>query len=88
MGDTVVSEMEWNTFFRDCFDNTAKIVNFSRNQKPFTRFQMIAQQDIKEKKVRCGAAMLKSVETRFVSRHTVTERVMHYKKVYKDSSQR
>ena len=27
--------------------------------------------------------MLKSVETRFLSRHAVTERVMHHKKVYK-----
>ena len=44
---------------------------------------MIAQQHIKEKKVRCGAAMLKSVETRFALRHAATERVMHHKKVYK-----
>ncbi len=38
MGDTVVSEMEWNeSFFRDCFDNTTKIVNWvSRKEKPFT----------------------------------------------------
>ena len=27
--------------------------------------------------------MLKSVETRFASRHAATERVMHHKKVYK-----
>ncbi len=27
--------------------------------------------------------MMKCVETRFVSRHTVTERVIHHKKVYK-----
>ena len=43
MGDASASEMEWNEpFFRDCFDNVAKIVNwFSRKQKSFTRFQMI-----------------------------------------------
>ena len=43
---------------------------------------MIVQQLIKEKKIRCDAAMLKSVETRFASRHGMTERVMH-QKVYK-----
>ena len=77
--------MEWNEpFFRDCFDNTTKIVIWvSRKQKPFVRFQMIAQELIKEKKIRCGVAMLKSVETRFASRHGMTERVMHKKKVYK-----
>ena len=76
--------MEWNEpFFRDCFDNTAKIVTWvSHNQKSFARFQMIVQQLIKEKKIRCGAAMLKSVETRFASRHGMTERVIH-QKVYK-----
>ena len=85
MGDATASEMEWNeSFFRDCFDNTAKIVTWvSRKQKPFTRFQMIVQQLIKEKKIRCDTAMLKSVETRFASRHGMTERVMHQKKVYK-----
>ena len=84
MGDATASEMEWNeSFFRDCFDNTAKIVTWvSRKQKPFTRFQMIVQQLIKEKKIRCDTAMLKSVETRFASRHGMTERVMHQKKVY------
>ena len=44
---------------------------------------MIAQQHIKEKKVLCDDAMMKSVETRFVSRHGMTERVIHQKKVYK-----
>ena len=44
---------------------------------------MISQYHIKEKKVRCGVTMMKSVETRFVSRHVVTERVIHHKKVYK-----
>ena len=85
MGDAAASEMEWNEpFFRDCFDNTAKIVTWvSHKQKPFARFQIISQQLIKEKKIRCGAAMLKSVETRFASRHGMTERVMHQKKVYK-----
>ena len=84
MRDATASEMECNEpFFRDCFDNTAKIVTWiSHKQKPFARFQMIAQQLIKEKKIRCGAAMLKSVETRFASRHGMTERVMH-QKVYK-----
>ena len=33
--------------------------------------------------IQCGAAMLKSVETRFASRHGMTERVMLHKKVYK-----
>ena len=36
-----------------------------------------------EKKIPCGTVMLKSVETRFVSRHGMTERVIHHKKVYK-----
>ena len=44
---------------------------------------MIGQQHIKEKKINCGVAMLK---TRFVSRHAVTERVMHHKKVKKTLS--
>ena len=44
---------------------------------------MISKQLIKEKKIPCVAAMLKSLETRFVSRHGMTERVM-YQKVYKD----
>ena len=37
MGDAAASEMEWNEpFFRDCFDNAAKIVNWiSHKQKPF-----------------------------------------------------
>ncbi len=84
MGDVGDSEMEWNeSFFRDCFDTTVKIVTWvSRKQKSFTRFQMITQQLIKDKKIQYGDAMLKSVETRFPSRHAVTERVM-YLKVYK-----
>ena len=44
---------------------------------------MIVQQFIEERKIQCGTAMLKSVETRFVSSHATTERVMLYKKVYK-----
>ena len=44
---------------------------------------MIAQQHIKEKKILCDSVMLKSVETRFASRHASTERFMHHKKVYK-----
>jgi hypothetical protein len=47
--------------------------------EPFAPFQIIAQHLIKDKKIRCGAAMLKSVETRFASRHPMTERVMHMK---------
>ena len=34
-------------------------------------------------KISCETVILKSVETRFVSRHSMTERVMHHKKVYK-----
>jgi hypothetical protein len=43
MGDVTASEMEWNEpFFRDCFDETAKIVTWvSHKQKLFARFQMI-----------------------------------------------
>jgi hypothetical protein len=44
---------------------------------------MITHHHIKEKKIHCGDAMLTSVGTRFSSRHTVTERVMYHKKVYK-----
>jgi hypothetical protein len=43
---------------------------------------MIAQELIKDKKIQCVTVMLKSVETRFPSRHAVTERVMNHK-VYK-----
>ena len=84
MGDAPVSEMEWNEpFFRDCFDKVAKMITFVfRKQKPFARFQILAHELIKEKKIRCGAAILKSVETRFASRHGMTERVMLHKKVY------
>jgi hypothetical protein len=71
-------------FFRDFFDKVAKMITFvSRKQKPFARFQILAHELIKEKKIRCGAAILKSVETRFASRHGMTERVMLHKKVYK-----
>ena len=85
MGDAAASEIEWNeSFFRDSFDNVAKVVTcISRKQKPFARFQFIAKQLIAEKKISCGDAILKSVETRFASRHSMTERVMHHKKVYK-----
>jgi hypothetical protein len=85
MGDAPASEMEWNEpFFCDFFDKVAKMITFvSRKQKPFARFQILAHELIKEKKIRCGAAILKSVETRFASRHGMTERVMLHKKVYK-----
>ncbi len=41
------------------------------------------QDFIVEKKIDCGAAMLKSVETRFASQVSMTERVLQ-KKVFKD----
>ena len=49
----------------------------------FARHQMIAQQLIAEKKIDCGTAMLKSVETRFASQVSMTERVLQQKKVFK-----
>jgi hypothetical protein len=34
LGDTPVSEMEWNEpFFRDCFDNITKMVTFISHQQ-------------------------------------------------------
>jgi hypothetical protein len=36
-----------------------------------------------EKKIDCGAAMFKSVETRFASQVSMTERVLQQKKVFK-----
>jgi hypothetical protein len=85
MGDAPVSEMEWNEpFFRDCLDNVAKVVTWiSRKGYPFVRHQTIAQDFIPEKKIDCGAAMLKSVETRFASQVSMTERVLQQKKVFK-----
>ena len=67
MGDAPASEMELNEpFFRDCFDNVAKVVTWiSRKGKPFVRHQKIDQDFITEKKIDCGDVMLKSVETRF-----------------------
>ena len=55
MGDVPASEMDWNeSFFRDCFDNVSKVVTWiSRKQKPFARFQTIAQELIKERKIKC-----------------------------------
>jgi hypothetical protein len=78
MGDVPSSEMEWNeSFFRDCFGNVSKMVTWiARKQKPFTRFQTITQELIDETKIKCGAAMFKSVETRFVLQVSMTERVM------------
>jgi hypothetical protein len=66
---SAASQMECNEpFFRDCFDNTGKLVTWiSRKQKPFPRFEMISQV-IKVKKISCGAAMLKSVEGRGLHR--------------------
>ena len=85
MGDVPASEMDWNeSFFRDCFDNVSKMVTWiSRKQKPFARFQTIAQELIKERKIKCGAAMFKSVETRFASQVSMTERALQQKKVFK-----
>ena len=73
--------MEWNEpFFRDCFDNVDKVVTWvSRKGNPFARHQTIAQDFIAEKKIDCGAAMLKSVETRFASQVSMTERVLQQK---------
>ena len=60
---SAASQMECNEpFFRDCFDNAGKLVTWiSCKQKSFARFKMISQV-IKDKKISCGAAMLKSVE--------------------------
>jgi hypothetical protein len=85
MGDSQASEMEWNEpFFRDCFDNVDKVVTWvSRKGNPFARHQTIAQDFITEKKIDCDVAMVKSVETRFVSQVSMTERVLQQKKVFK-----
>ncbi len=79
MGDAPPSEMEWNeSFFRDCFDNVTKVVTWiSRKGNPFTRHQTIAEDFIAKKKIDCGTVILKSVETRFVSQVSMTERVLH-----------
>ncbi len=85
MGDAPPSEMEWNeTFVRDCFDNVAKVVTWiSRKGNPFDRHQTIAQDFIAEKKIDCDDDMLKSVETRFESQVSMTERVLKEKKLFK-----
>ena len=44
---------------------------------------MIVKQFIADNKITCGAAMLKSVETTFASQVSMTEKVMHQKKVFK-----
>jgi len=41
---------------------------------------MIAKQFITDKKIACGATMFKSVETRFPSQVSMTERVLQQKK--------
>ena len=72
------------SFFRDCFDNVAKVVTWiSRKGNPFDRHQTIAQDFIAEKKIDCDDDMLKSVETRFESQVSMTERVLQQKKVFK-----
>ncbi len=69
---------------RDCFDNVAKVVTWmSRKGNPFARHQTIDQDFIAEKKIDCGAAMIKSVETRFVSQVSMTDRVLQQQKVFK-----
>ncbi len=52
---------------------------FPATGNPFARHQTIAQEFIAEKKIDCGAAMLKSVETRFESQVSMTERVLQQK---------
>jgi hypothetical protein len=81
MGDAPASKMEWNEpFFRDCFDNVDKVVTWiSRKGNPFVRHRAIYQDFITEKKIVCGATMLKSVETRFASQVSITERVLQQK---------
>jgi hypothetical protein len=70
---SAASQMECNDpLFRDCFDNAGKLVTWiSRKQKPdsksFARFKMISQ-FIKDKKISCGAEMMKSVEERGLHR--------------------
>ena len=66
-------EKRWTWNGPDCFDNFAKMVTWI-SRKP--KLQVIDQQLIKERTIQCGAAMLKSVETTFVSSHAMTERVM------------
>jgi len=56
---------------------------FPATGNPFARHQTIAQDFITEKKIDCGAAMLKSVETRFASQVSMTERALQQKKVFK-----
>ena len=77
----VPEEMRWKT--RDMNHHGVRHNRIVRQQKPFARFQMIDQQLIKERKIKCGAAMFKSVETRFTSQVSMTERVMQQKKVFK-----
>ncbi len=52
---------------------------FPATGNPFARHQTIAQDFIAEKKIDCGDAMLKSVETRFASQVSMTERVLQQK---------
>ena len=56
---------------------------FPATGNPFTRHQTIDQDFIAKKKIDYGAAMLKSVETRFASQVSMTERVLQQKKVFK-----
>ena len=69
---SAASQMECNEpFFRDCFDNTGKLVTWvSHKQEPFARFKMISQV-IKVKKISCGAAMLKTMETECLEVNTL-----------------
>jgi hypothetical protein len=56
---------------------------FPTTGNPFAPHQTIAQDFITEKKIDCGADMIKSVETRFVSQVSMTERILKQKKVFK-----
>ncbi len=56
---------------------------FPATGNPFSRHQTIAQDFITEKKIDYGAGMLISVETRFASQISMTERVLQQKKVFK-----
>ena len=86
---SAASQMECNDpLFRDCFDNAGKLVTWiSRKQKPdsksFARFEMIAQ-PLETKRSVAVVNAEECGEKGFESRYSMTERVMHHKKVCKD----
>jgi hypothetical protein len=59
------------------------MIDHSRLSGPETRWTCNGTELIKERKVKCGTVMFKSVETRFTSQVSMTERVMQQKKVFK-----